>query len=152
MVNSQQNLKSQSCQKCKLQPFAFQKVPIREWLLPYQLGGFEYYFRFLKWFCSKFPRKLRRSFLHKLRFLKIRLLVTWLKFASTICEHWIMATPYPHLPPPPPSRFPGISRYSKGLVWIGKMFLGALQLDFFSEKTVRYERARWKRFQILINW
>ena len=31
----------------------------------------------------------------------MRLLVTWLKFASTICEHWIMATPYPGRPPPP---------------------------------------------------
>ena len=73
---------------------------------------------------------------------------------AEVCEHYLWAldyaTPYPASPSPPP--FPGTSRYSKGLVWIKKTFLGALQLDFFSEKTVRYERARWKSFQILMNW
>ena len=47
-----------------------------------QLGGFEYNFRCLKRFFRKVRRKLRSAFSLKLRFLKIRLLVTWLKCLS----------------------------------------------------------------------
>ena len=48
-------------------------------LLANQLGRFEQNFRCLKWFFRKVPRKLQSAFFLKLRFLKIRLLVTWLK-------------------------------------------------------------------------
>ena len=41
--------------------------------------GIEYNFRYLKWFFSKLPHKSQLVFLLKLWFLKIRLLVTWLK-------------------------------------------------------------------------
>ena len=44
-----------------------------------QHGGFEYNFRCLKRFFRKVRRKLRSAFFLKLRFLKIRFLVTWLK-------------------------------------------------------------------------
>ena len=66
-------------QKCELQSFVFQKVPIWQWLQANQLGRFEYNFRCLKWFFRKLSRKLRSAFFLKLRPLKIRLLVTWLK-------------------------------------------------------------------------
>ena len=75
----QQNLKGWPSQTCELQPFCFQNVPIWQRLLANQLGGFEYNFRCLKWFFRKLPRKLRSAFFLKLRFLKIPLLVTWLK-------------------------------------------------------------------------
>ena len=42
--------------------------------------GFEYNFRCLKRFFRKVRRKLRSAFFLKLRFFKIRLLVTWLKY------------------------------------------------------------------------
>ena len=66
-------------QKCELQPFLFQKVPMWYRLLVSQLGGSEYNSRYLKSFFKKLPRKLRSAFLLKLIFLKIRLLVTWPK-------------------------------------------------------------------------
>ena len=43
------------------------------------IGEIEYNFRYLKWFSSKMPQKLRSTFLFKLRFLKMRLLFMWLK-------------------------------------------------------------------------
>ena len=55
--------------------FCLQKMSIWQRLLANQLGGFEYNFRFLKWFFRKLPGKLRLAFFLKLRFLKIRLLV-----------------------------------------------------------------------------
>ena len=61
------------------QSFVFQKVPIWQRPPANQLGEFEYNFRCLKWFFRKLPRKLRSAFFLKLRFLKIRLLLTWLK-------------------------------------------------------------------------
>ena len=69
----------QPSQKCELQSFVFQKVPIWQRPLANQLGGFEYNFRCLKRFFRKVRRKLRSAFFLKLRILKIRLLVTWLK-------------------------------------------------------------------------
>ena len=74
-----QNLKDWLSQKYKLQSFVFQMVPISQRLLASQLGGFECNFRCLKWFFRKLPWKLRLALFLKLRFLKIRLLVTWLK-------------------------------------------------------------------------
>ena len=56
----------QLSQKCELQCFVFQKVPIWQQLLANQVGGFEYKFRCLNWF-------FRKVFFLKLRFLKIRL-------------------------------------------------------------------------------
>ena len=73
-TSTYQNLKGWSSQKCELQSFVFQKVPIWQ-----RLGGFEFNFRCLKWFLRKSLRKLRSEFFLKLRFLKIRLLLTWLK-------------------------------------------------------------------------
>ena len=70
---TQQNLKGWPSQKCELQPFVFQKVPIWQRLLVNQLVGFEYNFRCLEWLPSKLSWKLRSAFLHKLRFLKIQL-------------------------------------------------------------------------------
>ena len=72
------NLKVWLSQKCELQSFVFQKVPIRQRLSANQLGGFQYNFRCLKRFFRKVLQKLRSAFLLKLRFLKIRLFVTWL--------------------------------------------------------------------------
>ena len=66
-------------QKYELQPFVFQKTPVRQRLLTNNPGVFEHSLRFLKWFWSKLPRKLWSAFLLKLRFLKIPLLLTWLK-------------------------------------------------------------------------
>ena len=63
----------QLSQKCELQCFVFQKVPIWQQLLANQVGGFEYKFRCLNWFFRKVRRKLRPAFFLKLRFLKIRL-------------------------------------------------------------------------------
>ena len=77
-----QNLKGWLSQKCELQSFVFQKVSIWQQPLANQLGGFEYNFRCLKRFFRKVQRKLRSAFSLKLRFLKIRLLVTWLKCLS----------------------------------------------------------------------
>ena len=54
-------------------------MPIWQRLLANQLGRFEYNFRCLKRFFRKVPRKLQSAFFRKLFFLKIRLLVTWLK-------------------------------------------------------------------------
>ena len=78
-TSTYQNLKGWPSQKCELQSFVFQKVPIWQRPLANQLGGFEYNFRYLKRFFRKVRRKLRSAFFLKLRFLKIRLLVTWLK-------------------------------------------------------------------------
>ena len=78
-TSTYQNLKGWPSQKCELQSFVFQKVPIWQQLLYNQLEGFEYNFRYLKWFFRKLPRKLRSAFFLKLRFLKIGILVTWLK-------------------------------------------------------------------------
>ena len=74
-----QNLKGWLSQKFELQSFVFQKVPIWQQLLTNQLEGFEYNSRCLKRFSRKVQRKLRSAFFLKLTFLKIRLLVTWLK-------------------------------------------------------------------------
>ena len=74
-----QNLKGWPSQKCEFQSSIFQKVPIWQQPLANQLGGFEYNFRCLKRFFRKVRRKLRSAFSLKLRFLKTRLLVTWLK-------------------------------------------------------------------------
>ena len=68
-----------SPQKCKLQSFVVQKVPIWQRLLTNQLEGFEYNFKCLKWFFRNLPRKLRSACFLKSTLLKIRLLVTWLK-------------------------------------------------------------------------
>ena len=78
-TSTYQNLTGWPSQKCELQSFVFQKVPIWQRLLANQLGGFEYNFRCLKRFFRKVPQKLRSAFFLKLSFLKIRLLVTWLK-------------------------------------------------------------------------
>ena len=80
---TQQNLKCWPCQKSKLQPFVFRKVPIWQRLLANQLRWFEYNFRCLKWLASKLPQKLWSAFLLKQRFLRIRLLVTWLNCLFT---------------------------------------------------------------------
>ena len=74
-----QNLKGWPFQKCELQSFAFQKKPILQRPQVNQLGGFEYNLRCLKRFFRKVLRKLWSASFLKLRFLKIRLLVTWLK-------------------------------------------------------------------------
>ena len=78
-TSTYQNLKGWLSHNCELQSFVFQKVPIWQRLLANQLGEFEYNFRCLKRFFRKVPRKLRSAFFLKLRFLKIRLLITWLK-------------------------------------------------------------------------
>ena len=70
-----QNLKGWLSQECEIQSFIFQKVPMWQRLLANQLGEFEYNFSCLKRFS-------RKAFFLKLRFLKIRLLVTWLKRLS----------------------------------------------------------------------
>ena len=70
-----QNLKDQPCKKYELQTFVFQKVLIRQ-----RLGAFEYGLRCMKWFSRKLLQKLLLAFLFKLRYLKIWLLVTWLRF------------------------------------------------------------------------
>ena len=57
----------------------FNHLPIWQRLLANQLGGFEYNFRCLEQFFRKLSQKLRSAFFLKLRFLKILLLVTWLK-------------------------------------------------------------------------
>ena len=54
-------------------------MPIWQQSRANQLGGSEYNFRCLKRFFRKVQRNLRSAFFLKLRFLKIRLLVTWLK-------------------------------------------------------------------------
>ena len=76
--------------KAKLERLALSKMPtlafcvskalIWQRILANQLGEFEYNFRCLKWFFNKLPQKLRSAFLLKLRILKIRLLVTRLKY------------------------------------------------------------------------
>ena len=87
--------------KMPLQSFVFQKVLISQRPLANQLGGFQYNFRCLKRFFRKMRRKLRLTFVFKLRFVKIRLLITWLKCLvrplpcpfwatlSKICRTWI---------------------------------------------------------------
>ena len=74
-----QYLKGWLPQKCELESFVFQKVLIWQQLLANQLRGIEYNFRCLKRFFRKVRRELRSAFFFKLRFLKVRLLVTWLK-------------------------------------------------------------------------
>ena len=61
-TSTYQNLKGWPSQKCELQSFVFQKVPIWQRLLANQLGQFEYNFRYLKWFFRKLPQKLRSAF------------------------------------------------------------------------------------------
>ena len=75
-----QNLKGRPSQKYEPHSFVFQKVPIWQRHLANQLGGFESNFRCLKQFFRKVRRKLQSAFFLKLRFFKIRLLVTWLKY------------------------------------------------------------------------
>ena len=92
--STNQNLKSWSSQKYELQSFAFQNVPIWKQPLANQLGGFESNFRCLKRFLRKVRRKLRSAFFLKLRFLKIRLLVTWLKcllqYILEVCQEYLI--------------------------------------------------------------
>ena len=83
-------LKGWPSKKCELQFFVFQKVPIWQRPLANQLGGIEYNFRSLKRFFRKVRRKLRSAFSLKLRFLKIRLLDTWLKW--TLFNFWDIRT------------------------------------------------------------
>ena len=54
-------------------------MPIWQQSRANQLGGSEYNFRCLKRFFRKVQRNLRSAFFLKLRFLKIRVFVTWLK-------------------------------------------------------------------------
>ena len=75
-----QDMKVWISQKCDLQSFVFQQVPIWQGLLAIQLGGFEYSFRCLKWFTGNCRESCDRIFFLKLRSLKVWLLVTWLKF------------------------------------------------------------------------
>ena len=54
-------------------------MPIWQRPLANQLGGFDFNFRCLKRFFGKVRQRLRSAFSLKLRFSKLRLLVTWLK-------------------------------------------------------------------------
>ena len=54
----------------------FQKLPKWQQLLANQLSGFGHNCRCLKWFSNNLPGMLQTDLLLKLRFLKIRLLVT----------------------------------------------------------------------------
>ena len=79
MNSTQKNLNCWPFQKCELHFFVFQKVPIWQGLLAYQLWAFECNLRCLRWFTSQFPERLRSAFPLKFRLLKIRLLFAWLK-------------------------------------------------------------------------
>ena len=144
-----------SCVKCSCLNFnlVFQKVPIGQWLKVNQLQEFKCNFRHLKWFSSILLQKLQSDFLLKLRFLKMRLFVIWLKclFVSAGLRQHNHSSP-------------GIPWFSKVPVWIGKTLLGALQMDLLLYSAFastrfrmvflrkRFVRCRWKRFRILINW
>ena len=93
--------------KCELQ---YDNMPMWQWFWANQLWGSEYNFRCLESFSGKFSSWIKifenTAFVHMTE--------------VPICEHWIRATLYPS---------PFIPIFSKGSIWIGKSFLGALQLD-----------------------
>ena len=114
------NLKGWPFQKYELQSFVFQNVPIWQRHVANQLGVFEYNFRCLKRFLRKVPRKLWLTFFLELRFLIIRLLVTWLKcllhyvilYKQTLRNSW-------HI---------DLSLFNKRFLWIRAPFVKRLHL------------------------